>query len=187
MTIPARWYIEFLQDAALNTSNVNQQFLIEWHKHATTNCKNNPIDLSVSQGRSSNCAVTSNPHRTAQTYKVFNDTYIAFEQQIHSGDFPHLLAALQHRNVFAVKDTGAVADDLDAWGSASFASRYRAIASAGVTGPGSGPSGDAQTLRGWHDLQRSVNRHMPEALRSSQRSRKVALREAARASKVRIH
>ena len=42
-----------------------------------------------------------------------------------------------------------------------------------------------QAQRGWKDMQRSVNRKMPNALHQSQRLRKTALRQLSRARKVR--
>lgn len=43
-----------------------------------------------------------------------------------------------------------------------------------------------QALRGWRDMQRSVNTHLPAALHTSKRAHRAALRELRRASKVRL-
>lgn len=49
-----------------------------------------------------------------------------------------------------------------------------------------GLGNDAAVMHGWSDVRRSINRHMPAALHSSQRSRKAALRILSHASKVRL-
>ena len=43
-----------------------------------------------------------------------------------------------------------------------------------------------QALKGWKDLQRSINHTMPASLQASARSRNAALRQLARARKVRL-
>ena len=43
-----------------------------------------------------------------------------------------------------------------------------------------------QALKGWKDMQRSINHTMPSSLQASARSRNAALRQLARARKVRL-
>ena len=81
-----------------------------------------------------------------------------------------------------MNNTGIVAEELTAWGSEKFAQRYFAE-TVGAPGRGGGVV-DTDALKGWSDLQRSVNRHMPEALHHSSQQTALALRLLGRARKV---
>lgn len=185
MSVWKNWIPDLLSDAGLPITGRTRAFMLDWHNHASSDCHNNPVDISRPHARSSDCKALPGTNRHAQNYAVSNDAQIAFPQQIHGTNFRHLLAALQTGDPYTIKNPGPVRDELKEWGSVAFAERYWQEAPYGAGGgPQPGPGNDAQTLKGWTDLQRSTNRHLPHSLRTSQHARKAALRELARVSRV---
>lgn len=183
------WAADFLSAVgAPNTAN-NRRFLNSWASNAQhPNLTNNPNDLHLKEPGSTNGPAGPGTGEHFQNYhtaqKVGAHTWArtAFDGQITSGDYPHLRAALRSGNPYNASNIYDVEGDLNKWGSYDFGAVYVADAQAGPPVTLKAP----QALRGWSDMQRSVNRHMPSALNTSQRARKRALRNLARIRKVRL-
>lgn len=177
---------ELLSAAKLPTDEAHQEFLFDWSAHTTSDCANNPVDISRAASGASNCHKLTNS-RTAKKYATHSSAADAFSRQIHSGSFPHLLAALQAIDPFQQPDTSAVAADIRKWGSTQFATFYASHSQSG-SGAGSGGGGPGagapRAHGGWADLRKSVNHHFPTALRRSERNINAALRSLGKAHKV---
>lgn len=187
MSTWAGWQVDLLDAAGITYAESHGEFLTEWHNHAASDCRNNPVDISQRSPGATNChKLTSS--RTAKNYTSHAAGASAFAAQITSGSFPHLLRALRANVPLNEPSPQAVADDIDAWGSPSFAAWYLAHSSVGSGGGIGAPPTlkPAQALRGWGDLQRSVNRHMHDSLTDSQRLRRAALRKLSKARKVKL-
>lgn len=174
---------DLLGEAKLSVGLDAIQFMFDWNYNASSDCGNNPVDISHFQVGSTDCRKLT-VTRTAQNYPSHQAAAAAFSREIHSGRFPDLLGALQTAHPQSYSNPSGVAQDLKHWGSPKMAAYYLSIATAAAGPP---PTLKApQALRGWSDLQRSVNRHMPAALRASQHARNAARRELRRAGKVRL-
>lgn len=162
------WQAELLHAAGAPTSSTNVHFLTEWANHATSNCGNNPIDLSRSERRSSNCHKLTST-RTAQRYISHAQAAIAFNEQLHSGSFNVLAAGFAGSLLDAANAPQSVIDEVKAWGSEAFASFLHAVTTGGGTGSGGGSgSGTARyapnVYRSWADMQTTVNRNLPTTI-----------------------
>jgi hypothetical protein len=156
------WQADLLSHAGIPNTTNNRRFLSDWHAHAETNCRNNPIDLSVTVGATRNCAPLPGLNVQAQRYTTTGNAVHAFTVQIHQARYSHLLAALRSGNPYTAASPGLIAADLAAWGSQTFAQRFfnQTVTNAG------GAAGYAPTaLPAWADLQRQVNHGLPVALR----------------------
>ena len=186
MSVYKDWQADLLSSASLPDTKPNRDFLSDWHAHADSDCDLNPIDLTSHNSGSKNCKPVSLPYRPNAHYQSYSSrswSRTAFYGQITSATYPHLRAALASGDPYKVTDWAKVAVDIGAWGGKTFANVYEDTMSAG----GPPPTLKApQALRGWHDMQRSVNRHLPAALHASKRAHRAALRELRRASKVRL-
>ena len=184
MTTWAGWAADFLSAASLQNTPGNRNFLTSWADNADhPNCRNNPVDLTHDEPNSTDCGTDTNADglRT-QAYTSHTWARTAFNSQLHSGKYPALLAALRSGNPYNVGNPYDVEADLNRWGSPSFGAVF-------VDDVRSGPPGKIkapQALRAWADMQKSVNRHMPAALRQSERSRKAALRNLRRIRRVKL-
>jgi len=185
------WEKDLLDAAKLPNTSHTRKFLGDWHAASLIDCDLNPVDLTMPEGKSKNCKAYSGPrhgHIHYQAYAHSTDTRNAFAGQIKDSRYQHLRAALKSGNPYdtgkiTADDAGLIETDLAYWGSAAFGADYANDMAAG----GPAPVFKApQALKGWSDLQRSVNRKLPGAIRSSQRSRAAALRALGRARKVRI-
>lgn len=185
MGIWSGWQADLLGRAGLPTAEATQEFLFDWHSHAASDCKNNPIDISHSASGATNChKLTSS--RTAQNYTSHASAASGFSVQIHSGNFPALLAALKQPSPYNVSNPSAVASDLRKWGSSAFASYYAAHATTVGSGSGGGGGGAGQphVHHGWRDLRRSINHNMPHNLARVQHLARQALRATSHGGKV---
>jgi hypothetical protein len=178
------WEAQFLAAAQVPDTTSNVQFLDDWARHANTDCRNNPIDLSTPVSGSTNCASLPAITARAQNYTTHANAAHAFYVQTHAGYAKALLAALKSGDPYTVTDTGTVATDISAWGSQKFAEVYF-TETAGAPGRGGGGGIAPQALKGWHDVRRSVNTKMPAALQHSEKMVRRALQDLSRASRVR--
>lgn len=185
MTIWNGWEDEFLAGAGITSSSDNIRFLDDWHGHTQTNCTNNPVDLHEPEPGSSNCGQLFATAFTAQRYPSHSAAASAFNTQIHRRAAKPILDALQSGNPYTVSNPAQVGAALTAWGSQTFERPYL-NESAGPPGQKPPPPSlkPAQALKGWRDLQRSINHSMPDALKASAKLRAQALRELSRARKV---
>ena len=156
------WDTDFLAAASLPNTAANRRFMDDWANNATApGCANNPIDLTHKETGSKNCHATGQTGVSIQRYTNHTWARTAFNTEIHSGKYAHLLAALKSGNPYTVKDAGAVASDLGSWTSVKFGNTYLAETQTGGTSASFAP----HATRGWADLQRSINRGGPTALR----------------------
>lgn len=177
---------EFLTAANLPTDEAVQSFLYDWHSHASSNCANNPIDVSRSASGATNCHKLTST-RTAKAYTSHAQAASAFARQINSGAFPHLLAALKAPSPYNVADPAAVASDLVKWGSKAFATYYGSTATTTGSGGGGGGGITGQTPRGHHgfaDMQKALAHTMPTKLRRAHIIRQRVLRKLGAPRKV---
>lgn len=160
------WQSQLLDAANLPDTTGNRVFLSDWAEHANANCGNNPVDLSRRESGSTNCHKLTGS-RTAQRYGSHATAARAFNQQIHGGAFPNLLAAFRSGNPETTTEVPKILGELGRWGSTKFADwlRTQLGLSGGSSGSG-GPSSVASTsvYKSWGDLQTSVNRRMPTAV-----------------------
>lgn len=174
------WEDQFLTAINAPTSASNRTFLDDWAAHATSNCADNPIDLSHPETRSADChKLTSS--RTAQRYATHATATRAFVQQVQSGNFNELASGFSNNLLDPANAPAALIAEIRAWGSAAFANWL--AQQSGVGGKAPAPS---DAFKGWTDLQRSFNKHMPRALDQADTLRRGALRTLARAHKVRV-
>lgn len=177
----AGWENDLLDAAQVLRSAGARQFLADWNAHASTDCRNNPVDLSEPVSGSTDCAHAPGYAFAAQRYTSHGNAAHAFYVQTHRPNAQALLAALTSGKPYAVEDPGAVVQALSDWGSPKFAQRY-ANETSNVSPTLSAP----HALGGWKALRKSINRGMPDALNYSQRLNKQSLRSLARARKVRL-
>ena len=169
-----------LDAAGLDHGQTNTTFLTKWHANASSDCRNNPVDISRTAGGSSKCQQLT-ATRAAQTFSSPADAADAFAGQIHSGNFPHLLALLKSAEPPTTNTYADVSADLRKWGSASYAGYI-----AQHYGPLPVGIGAPQAHRGWSALQDSLNRKMRPSLQQASKSTDAALRHLAKARKVRL-
>ena len=182
MTTWAGWEADFLSAVSLPNTGNNRAFLSSWASNAThPNLKDNPVDLHLKEPGSTNGPAGPGTGQHFQNYPSHVWARTAWDGQLTSGKYPHLHGALESGDPYGVSDFLDVEGDLNVWGSGPFGSVYVNDARTGP--PGSIPF--AAMHKGWADLQHSVNRNMPAALRHSRRVRQAALTELRRARKVR--
>ena len=180
------WQADLLGRAGLPTAEATQEFLYDWHTHSASDCRNNPIDISHGASGATNCKKLTSS-RTAKNYTSHSSAAGAFSNEIHSGNFPALLRALNSAVPWQQPSPAAVAADLRRWGSPGFATYYLNHSSSG-SGGGQGSGGGAgqpHVHKGWHDIRRSVNTRMPHALAQVQHLTRQALRATSKGGKVR--
>ena len=182
----AGWEIQFFQAANILNTPPNQRFLSAWAAHATSpGCTDNPIDLSVPRGTSTNCTKNTGVNVWTQRYASHGQAAAAFNLEIHEPWARAILQALNSGNPFQFKGYNAAVSALVSWGSVKFANWYSQQMQAGQ-GSGSAGGGVApQTHRAWSDLQRSIDKRLPAALRRAERANRAALTAAGRARRVR--
>jgi len=179
------WQTDLLKAAGLPTSADNRTFLTDWGAAEKTNCTNNPVVISFKARGSTNCKPLTNT-RTAQNYQNHGQAGSAFSNQLHSGNFPHLLGALRDGTPFSVPSPHDVIADLIVWGAVNYAFQLEQNYGPGQPPPPSGGGGvhDSHALNGWNDLRHVVNHDMRPALLYSQRTTAAALRRLGHARKV---
>lgn len=188
------WQADLLSAVNLPNTENNRRFLSDWHANANTNCRLNPVDLHIKEPRltggahgteSKDCAhlwvFQKSAQAQAYTDRIWART--AWYGQITSGNYKHLVAALKSGNPYTKELVQGVAHDVGRWGSDKFANAYITEVFAG----GPPPTLKApQALRGWTDLQRAFNTHLPQSMHASQKARAHAHRQLRRAGKVHI-
>lgn len=177
------WREQLLAAAGVTKSADNLTFLSDWHKYANTDCRDNPVDISLNISGASPCKLTSNPQHRARNYASPDQAAGQFAAQLNSGTYPHLLAALQSGSPYDPTGSDQVGHDLGVWGSAKFGAHYAAEVNAKI---GSGSITAARAHHGWSDLQHSINHNMPTSLRNAERNTRVALRSLSKGRKVRL-
>ena len=178
------WQADLLTHSGIPNTGHNRSFLSDWHSRAETNCHDNPVDLSVPAGTSTNCAGLPGVVAHAQAYPTTGDAVHAWDVQIHQGAYADLLSVMLSGNPYTAVGTGLASEAITAWGSERFAQRYF-TETANAPGRGGGIV-DGDALKGWSDLQRSFNKRMPTALTASQATTARALRVLGRARKVKL-
>jgi hypothetical protein len=179
------WQAEFLNAAHLLVTPPNIRFLTDWAAHANSpSCRNNPIDLYWPQPGSGNCVKPAGFSTWTQHYATHATAAHAFSLEIHTSDFAAIRAALNTGNPFQDPTVDPVVQALRAWGSTNFATWY-SNQRGGTGGGGGGRTAIApNTHKAWHDLQTSINKRVPDALRESRHLRAQTLRNIGRAHKV---
>jgi hypothetical protein len=173
------WQSDLLTAANVPDSDGNRALLYFWHKYDTSDCHNNPVDISHPATGSERCYRLS-ATRHARRYATRPDGAAAFATQLHAGQFPHLLAALASGDPWTVPHPANVVKDLKAWGSGAVANFYASRAKkSGGSGSGSGGGGVGlpKGHRGYHDFQRALARTLPTSLRRSRIIRGRVLRK----------
>ena len=178
------WQADLLSHSGIPNTTNNRRFLSDWHSHAETNCANNPIDLSVTDFDGKDCADLPGLIAKAQRYPTTAAGSHAFDTQIHQAAYAALLSVMMTGNPYTATGSGLASEALSAWGSETFAQRYFAE-TANAPGRGGGIV-DGDALRGWTDLQRSINKRMPAALAASQATTRRALRSLGRTHRVEL-
>lgn len=178
------WQAQLLTAASLPTAEATQEFLFDWSQHAASDCQNNPVDISHVLGTRRDCHKLT-ATRTAQNYTTHGNAATAFKDEIHSRNFPHLLAALKVADPYQEPNPSSVAADLRVWGSPAFATYYLSHSNVGTGAGGDGGSGAIpHAHKGWEDLRKSVNHKLPGSLKQSDRNVAAALRSLGRGRKV---
>jgi len=181
------WIIQFLNRAhILNTPPV-QTFMREWAAHDNNPCRNAPIVLSAFVSGATRCGATVTDFGFTYKYPSHDAAAHAFQIEIHNTRAKALLDVLNSGNPFQVPSRDAAVSVLKHWGSPAFAAWYQNANSDGTTGGGKGGGGkSSRTHSGWTDLRRSVNKHLPATLRTSQHNVHAALRSLSHARKVKL-
>lgn len=179
------WQSQFLHAAGILETPPNLRFLNNWASHATSNCKNNPIDLTHRTTGSTNCAKATGVFPQYQTYSSHARAASAFAWEVKYDPFQALFNALDSGNPFQVANPSDVGSVLVSWGSVKFFNWYMAqIQSGGGGGGGTGGGDGPGAHKGWVNLRRSVNHKMPKSLHASERNIQAALRSLGHAHKV---
>lgn len=181
MTTWSGWAADFLAAASLPDTARNRSFLNDWAANANhPGCGNNPIDLTHHEPGSGDCGGTGLTGVHVQRYTSHTWARTAFNSEIHSGDYPHLLAAFKSGNPYAVDRPGQVATDLGVWASTNFANVYLSKAEAGppVT------IGAAKAHKGWADIRHSFNHNAVPSLVHARHVRAAGLRRLAHARRL---
>lgn len=174
---------DLLKAAGIGTSTGQQQFMFDWNFAASSDCADNPVDISRNVRGSTSCKRLT-PSRVARNYSSQAQAEAAFAGQIKSGNYPHLLAALKTDNPYAYSDPAGVEADLKAWGSPDQAAYYAKNATGGGTTSSSGRAPRAHS--GWASMQHSLNDHWRPTLNRSARNVDAALRSLGHGRKVRL-
>lgn len=181
------WIIQFLNRAGILNTPPIQTFMSQWASHSPGSCKNNPVILSTSVSGSSRCGDTVAGFGRTQNYGTHAEAAHAFSIQMHTAWVKPLLDALNTGNPFQIGDRSQVVAVLKRWGDEGFASWYANANNDGTTGGSGGGGGKAAKAHsGWNDLRRTVNKHMPKALKASQHNTTAALRSLSHSRKVRL-
>lgn len=174
---------DLLKAAKLSTDGAHDVFILDWNFHASSDCNNNPVDISRPMSGATAChRLTSS--RVAKRYASQGDGAEAFAGQVRSGQFPHLLAALEAAKPYDAKNPDAVVADLREWGSGKFADYY-ATQAGGTTGGGNPAGSLPKGHHGFHDLQKALARTLPTHLHRSKVIRTRLLRRLGASRNVR--
>ena len=185
MTTWSGWDRQFLNAAGILLTPPNLTFMAEWASNEGGSCKNNPVDLAHPITGSTRCGDTVTGFGRTQNYPSHTKAAQAFSYQINDAAMKALKVALDTGNPFQIGDRSAAVAALDSWGSPVFAKWYMNATTDGGTGTGGAPSTRApHTHSGYHDLQRTMQKNLPTALRKSSKLTNGALRSLSRGRKV---
>lgn len=181
------WQQQFLLAARIIDTPPNRDFLTEWARHASSpQCARNPIDLHARVGGSTNCDHPAGFAYWTQAYTTHAHAATAFSDQVNSNTYGAILDTLGTGNPWQDPGYAQVHKALLAWPSNNFAAWYLNKMTGSGSGSGGGGGKGARAHSGWTDLRRSVNKHMPSALRTSERNVHAALRSLSGSRKVRL-
>ncbi|HJR00132.1 MAG TPA: hypothetical protein VKA83_00750 [Methylomirabilota bacterium] len=153
------WEQQFLAAAKLPTSALNIGFLGDWlAKHNAITCDRNPIDLSQDGPGSKRCLRLPGG-KYARAYASRETAASAFADQLRSGSYPHLLAALVAGNAYRQQDGALVGFELETWGSPTFQAYY--LDAIGIPESGGAPTPAAKpatkdVIGAWSRLMRTL-------------------------------
>lgn len=163
------------------------QFMADWNFAASSDCRNNPVDISHAMGGATNCKrLTSS--RQAKNYTSHAQAATAFSRELHSGSFPDLLKALATSNPYSYSNPDGVVADLKLWGSPKQAAYYAKFATGGSGGGSGGGSSSVDAPKGhkgFRDFQTALAHTLPTATRRSRIIRERALRKLGAPSSLR--
>lgn len=182
------WQAELISELGVHGTTQVRHLLNEWASEIPTACHANPLAASRHIRGSSDCLTLRNG-KAAQSYPTHARGITATAEQLKSGSYPHLWAAIKSGAPYNFADYHQVANDLTKWGAAAAGAAYLITVQSGQFAGGAGggkaqPPAAARLHGGYADLQRSVNRHFPRALHNSHRSIDAGLRSVHRARKV---
>ena len=185
MSVWGGWEADLLTHSGIpNTAN-NRRFLDDWHSHAETNCRRNPVDLSVKSAGASNCHSLPGVTARAQNYSTTGNAVHAWDTQIHQSGYKALLAAMMTGDPYTASNTGQASQDLTAWGSQTFAHTYfNETGGAPGRGGGGGTVRAPHALNAWADLRTTMNRGLPSMLRTVSKLNRQTSRQIARKRRV---
>ena len=178
------WEDQLLTAAAVPRVGSNRSFLDVWAQHASSNCANNPVDISHRNTGSVNCHKLTST-RTAQRYTSHARAASAFAAQLHSGNFPDLASGFLNGSLLTSNATAAEVAELQKWGSVKFAA-FVSGTSGGGGGGGGGGVNTPSTHKGWEDMRRSLNKRWHPTLTKLNKLNAATLRDLHHASKVRL-
>jgi hypothetical protein len=178
------WRQDLLDAAQAPYNSQTSKFIGDWHSHDGPSCKNNPVSISRAASGSTRCKQLPGLTIYARAYTTQAQGATAFGRQVRSGNYPHLLGALQDGAPYDLtpEQAGLVGEDLVSWGSSTWGHIYFGEIQSGQ-GVGVGAP---KAHKGWAAIGRSVNKTMPDAIDSSRRTTSAALRTLAKARKVRL-
>ena len=180
------WQSQFMHAAGMIVTPPCTRFLTEWAANASHNCGNNPIDLSEPMPGATKCANNTGVLPTVWRYTTHTQAANAFKFELLYPWADDIRKALDSGNPYQYVQADRVVSDLVSWGSVKFANVFKGETSGSGGGPSGGGGIAPHTHRAWADIQRSVNKHLPTAVRRVALSNQETLRALHRSRKVRI-
>jgi hypothetical protein len=185
------WAQDVLKALGYPVTTENVLFLDTWHSYEESTCKNNPLNTTLKSKGSTDCVQTQNKAVWVQAYPTPAAGTTATVNSLKGAFYGTIRNALATGDPFAFPASLVLAQELDRWGSTTFATWY--LANVGQVGSSTGPgTGSADTggpippqlHRSFADLRNSVNNHLPRQLERSHRTGLVTLRILARRHRV---
>jgi hypothetical protein len=162
--------------APINTATL--LFLDTWHSYEQSSCTNNPLNTTQVEPTSTRCNSAG-----VQSYPSSAVGTTATVATLENGRYADILAALRSGSPFTYGNKGAVATQLQTWGTFNFANWYLQQGIAGQPGTTPAPVGEAQSfalgVSGWHALNHSLATTLPTALMRTRALRRDILRRLA--------
>jgi hypothetical protein len=178
------WAQDVLQALGYPVTTENVLFLDTWHTYEESTCKNNPLNTTLKVKGSTNCVQTQTKGVWVQNYPTPAAGTSATVNTLNGAFYSNIRQALKTGDPFAYPASLTLAQELDRWGSTTFATWY--LKQVGVVGSstGSGGSGSGTTpqkghnsLTAWHSLNLALVVDLPAGLRRSSAARMAALRK----------
>jgi hypothetical protein len=150
------------------------KFMDTWHDYEGGSALNNPMNTTQPEPGATNYNSVG-----VKNYVSSASGTLATVTTLENGRYPDILAALRSGKPFAYGNKGAVASQLQTWGSFTFANWYmqQGIASQpGVPAETTPPSTmGTQSIQAWHVLSLTLGREVQRSLQHSQKARAAAL------------